>query len=214
MQIKICGITQMANAVQIAALAPDMMGFIFYAHSPRVVVADTAKDIIKNIPRTLQTVGVFVDEAPHIILNIVRHTGLTALQLTGTTQIDCARALKSLGFNGTILGAFAGTAENLAMLSAAPDLPFDFLLFDTASAAHGGTGRAFDWGVLQDYRGNIPFFLSGGIGPENIADAQAVRHPMLRGLDLNSKLESSPGIKDIARAQSCIETVRHSAMNA
>ena len=213
MKIKICGLANADNAAQIAAFAPDYVGLIFYLPSLRAVTLDNARKITDILPPTVCAIGVFVDETAEAILNTAEQVGLGAVQLCGVTQIACARDLKSHGFDGKVLGAFAATAENITFLSAVTDSPFDFFLFDTPSPSHGGSGRAFDWDALQNYRGQTPFFLSGGIGPENLADALAVSHPMLCGLDLNSKLEDRPGMKNIGMTQTCIETLRFSANN-
>ncbi len=205
LKIKICGLADAENAAAVGALVPDYIGLIFYPPSPRAVTLETAAQIRTAAPAP--AIGVFVDEAAEQIIATAFAIRLSGVQLCGTTQIACARELRAQGFAETILGSFAATAENIAMLSA-PDLPFDFLLFDTPSAQHGGTGQTFDWSLLHGYRGDVPFFLSGGIGSENIAQAIAFDHPRLYGLDLNSRLEIAPGIKDIQRAREAIEKIR------
>jgi len=208
MKVKICGLADTDNAAEIAALAPNYVGFIFYPPSPRAVTIETAKQIAARIPPNVTTVGVFVDENPRSIFTTAQSIGLSAVQLCGTTQITCARELKFLDFKETIFGSFAATPDNIVILSTARDLPFDFLLFDTPSAQHGGTGKTFDWAKLKNYHGIIPFFLSGGIGPDNLDEALAFTHPMLCGFDLNSRLEACPGVKDIDRTRACIEKIR------
>jgi len=208
LKVKICGLADVDNAAEIAALAPDYVGLIFYPPSPRAVTVDTAQQIAVRIPPNGMTVGVFVDEIPENILNIMQSVRLTAVQLCGAIQIICARELKSRGFTGTIFGSFAATTDNMAMLSTARDLPFHFLIFDTPSPQHGGAGTPFNWTELKNYRNTIPFFLSGGIGPDNLDEALALAHPMLCGLDLNSRLEVRPGVKDIDRTRASIERIR------
>jgi len=208
LKVKICGLADADNAAEIAALAPDYAGLIFYPPSPRAVTVESAKKIAARIPQQIRMVGVFVDETPENIFTIAQSVGLSAVQLCGTTQIVCSRELKSLDFKGTILGSFVGTPNNIAILSTVRDLPFDFLLFDTPSAQHGGTGKTFDWTELANYHGVIPFFLSGGIGPDNLDDALALTHRMFGGLDLNSRLEVHPGVKDVDRTRLCIEKIR------
>lgn len=215
MFVKICGLKDPSNAKAICSLEPDYVGLIFYPKSPRAVSVESAHEIC-DIARKdgIQSVGVFVDEDAAVIRDIQKKTGFTAVQLHGSTQVETAHSLRSLGFEGEIICAFA-IKGTLPVIHCSKD-NVSFVLFDAqhtpqgnAPLMHGGTGTSFDWDIIKDYSGSIPFFLSGGIGPENISLACEVKHPMLHGFDLNSKLESSPGIKDISLTKKCIQQVRN-----
>lgn len=180
--------TDGANIRAVEALGIDMMGFIFHAASPRC--AARVPDYLPSVRR----VGVFVDAPQSLILDRVRAFGLDYVQLHGNEDMEACRQLHGLGLR--LIKAFhIATAADLEGVLGYAD-SCDYFLFDTKSPQMGGTGRRFDWGLLRGYRDGPPFFLSGGIGPQSLAELRALSHPLLAGYDLNSKFESAPGVKD------------------
>ena len=190
MIIKVCGMREAENIRAADALPIQMMGFIFYPKSTRYVAKRP-----EYLPRNARRVGVFVDEEANHILRIAKEYGLDYIQLHGHESPGYCRSLRGRGLR--IIKAFpVATADDL-LATTAYEGCCDYYLFDTKSTQPGGSGQSFDWSVLQAYHGRTPFLLSGGIRPEQAAVVRALRHPLLAGIDLNSRFESSPGVKDI-----------------
>lgn len=206
MLIKICGNTTPENLAQVEALNPDLIGLIFYPKSLRYV-EEKLKDYEFRIP----AVGVFVNESLVNIHINANEYGLKHLQLHGQEAPEICASLRLEGFK--IYKAFG--IETAADLEKVKDYEgtCDYYLFDTKTPDHGGSGRSFDWQILKNYNRDTPFFLSGGIGPENIEEALKFSHPQFIGIDLNSKLEIKPGIKDIEQTKQIIETIRNHVRN-
>jgi phosphoribosylanthranilate isomerase len=171
----------------------DWMGFIFYAGSPRYV-SDEDEYFAAIQSCTKVKVGVFVNEQPEKILRKVAKYGLDYVQLHGNETPDCCRLLRDAGC--AVIKAFSISSEMDLRQTAVYESFADFFLFDTKGNKRGGTGKRFDWSVLEAYRGNVPFLLSGGIDLEHVRDLQTFAHPLLAGVDLNSRFELSPALKD------------------
>jgi len=186
MIIKVCGLTDNPESRAVAELdGIDMLGFIFYEGSSRYT------------ERTLSTakkkVGVFVNAALEYILEKINTHSLNAVQLHGSEPPEY---IKQLPKDIEIIKVFGiASAEDLEQTKAYEGLA-DMFLFDTKSPKHGGTGTAFNWQVLENYKGETPFLLSGGIGPESAEALRKFSHPKLAGYDLNSRFELAPKIKD------------------
>ena len=196
--IKVCGMRDASNIRAVEQeVSPDCMGFIFYPKSPRYVAAPP-----DYLPTACDRVGVFVNAELNFILDRVCDYGLHAIQLHGEESPEYIRRLRCRIPDRMMIikalsvgGPDSGEVETLT----APYLScVDFFLFDTPSAGYGGSGKAFDWSALQSYRGSVPFILSGGIGPGSLEELRAFRHPRCVGIDLNSRFETEPGIKDVA----------------
>lgn len=206
MRIKICGLKDPDNAQRVCEVKPDYIGLIFYPPSPRFIDDSVAQSICRSaLQNGVKSIGVFVNVEPEVILKKQAQIGFFGAQLHGENQMNTASTLRTLGFQGEIFAAISATQERVNTLPL--HAPFDYLIFDTPSQSHGGSGRTFDWSILSSYRG-IPFFLSGGIGLENIGEAFTINNPNMVGVDLNSKLETAPGYKDIALVTRCIEKAR------
>ncbi|MDR2886561.1 MAG: phosphoribosylanthranilate isomerase, partial [Bacteroidales bacterium] len=179
------------------------MGFIFYPRSPRCV-DDACVDAIRSCSK-LKT-GVFVNEQPEEILRKVEKYRLNYVQLHGDESPDDCRRLQDAGC--AVIKAFS--VSSAADLEHTQDYaPFvDYLLFDTKGSERGGTGKRFHWPLLNAFRGGIPFLLSGGIGPEHLADLHDFRHPLMAGIDLNSRFESAPAMKDAAGVEEFVRKLR------
>ena len=202
MNLKICGMKHADNLSAVVALVPDYLGFIFYEKSPRYFVNTLSPETVRALPATIQRVGVFVNAATDYVQPVADRYGLSALQLHGQEPPEQCEALRSMGY--TIFKVF-GVNQTFDFDQLTPYQPHvDAFLFDTATPQHGGSGLPFDWSVLSNYRLPIPFFLSGGIGLDNLDQAMKIDHPQLLGLDVNSRFETAPGRKSIHQLQQLI----------
>lgn len=198
MKIKVCGLKNNPASVAISQLPfIDYLGFIFAEQSPRFT-EETVSSLNK------QRVGVFVNASLETILFTAKKHQLTVIQLHGDETPELCRELKN---HFQVIKAFGIDKtvdfESLSVYESAVDT----FLFDTKSEQRGGTGIPFDWALLDRYQGSTPFFLSGGIGVESISEIQQFKHPFFAGIDLNSRFEIQPGVKDIERIQSFIQTL-------
>ena len=195
MKVKVCGMRDAENIRKVEALGINMMGFIFYPKSSRYVSNRPA-----YLPQKCKRVGVFVDATiEDIRLHIVDYS-LDIIQLHGHESTDFIRSLRSLcGDSITIIKAFnIATKEDLEATKPYEGL-VDYFLFDTKGKSAGGNGEKFNWNVLSNYKDNTPFLLSGGIGPDDAGRVKVFQHPKCVGIDLNSRFEIEPGIKDITK---------------
>ena len=189
MILKVCGITQKEQYQQLSQLGVDMIGLNFYGKSPRFL-----REPILVDESVVQNVGVFVNEEVDTILKKVTEFELDYIQLHGDESPDICNKLSAIR---PVIKAF-GLNEDIAFDRLADYEPFvEFFLFDTKSPQYGGTGKKFNWELLQQYRGERPFILSGGIRLEDIEEIKKIEHPGLRGIDVNSGFEISPGIKEM-----------------
>ena len=197
MKIKICGLREAENIKAIAALEPDYMGFIFYSKSPRFV-DDINKDILDEIPSHINKTAVFVDESAKRISALIEKYNFDFIQLHGKeTPAFC----KSLKDQAIVIKAFGINKDfDFSQLSTYRN-KVDLFLFDTKTDIHGGSGKPFDWGILDKYKMDIPFFLSGGLSLDNLEEVKKINHPQFYGVDLNSRFETEPGIKNIEQLQ-------------
>lgn len=217
MRIKVCGMKNPENIQEVAQLQPDYMGFIFYEKSPRFVGGS-----IPDIHSTIKKTGVFVNASLQFIQKKVKDFNLQAVQLHGQESPEFCRELKSFDIaclersrkaQNDILGKKTSShlVEIIKVFSLkdqfdfqelAPYLPVvDYFLFDTKGKLHGGNGATFNWDVLENYPFEKPFFLSGGIGLEEVEALQSFQQKNLPlyAIDVNSKFETGPGRKNIAR---------------
>lgn len=202
--IKVCGMRDADNIQAVDSLAPvDWMGFIFYPPSPRFVSHRPAV-----MPNRCKRAGVFVDAATEEIIDHQSLYSLDIIQLHGHETGDYCRQLRSTLPEGTSIIKTVQVFSPDDILQTAPfEGLTDFLLFETRCDSYGGSGQQFDWDMLHLYQGTTPFILSGGIGPSDTAKVQAFSHPMLAGIDLNSKFETAPAVKDIQTLTSFIDSL-------
>ena len=200
MEIKVCGMRERVNCQQLATtVVPDWMGLIFYPKSPRFV-EEKESDWISSLP--LKKVGVVVGEQQSVMREKISRFGLSALQLHGGETIDQVQELKaSIAVEIWKVISVGEGIDWKAMEAFVPHV--DRFLFDTASASKGGSGKRFDWGLLEDYPFDQGFMLSGGLTASHAAAIRdlADRIPQLLGVDLNSGFELAPGLKDISALQ-------------
>lgn len=196
MKIKVCG---MKNQGQVNAIdeITDFIGFIFYPNSSRY---------IENPPSSSgNRVGVFVNETTEVILQKVQDYQLNFIQLHGSeTPEQCREVKQSI----PVIKAFGiDQTFDFQQLNAYQDA-VDYFLFDTKTPLHGGSGKQFDWSVLDHYQLEVPFLLSGGINPDSIEQLQRFSHPQCIGIDVNSGFEIAPGNKDINQLKTFIEHIQ------
>lgn len=193
MIVKVCGMREAENIRAVEALGVDWMGFIFWEHSSRCVSQRPA-----YLPEKAKRVGVFVDAPLDVVCQHVEAFGLDVVQLHGSESPAFLHDLrKALAGDVLIVKAFSiATRDDLLQTSLYEGLA-DYFLFDTKAQLVGGNGRKFDWSVLAHYDGSTPFLLSGGIGPDDASRLSAFSHPRLAGIDLNSRFEISPALKNV-----------------
>ncbi len=198
MVIKVCGMRDAENIREVESLGIDLMGFIFWPKSSRCVSERPA-----YLPKC-KRVGVFVNEDIEIVKRTAKDFDLNLIQLHGSESPEYVRLLREW----KIIKAFnIASADDLKQTKAYEGLA-DYFLFDTKGKSVGGNGEKFDWNVLDSYRGNTPFLLSGGIGPEDAELLSHWQHPQCIGFDINSRFEREPGIKDINKIKTFINTIR------
>jgi phosphoribosylanthranilate isomerase len=199
MNIKVCGITQLKQLQQLDGLNIDFAGLIFHKESPRYVVGKISKEELQDTDFDLKKVGVFVNAGYDEIIDMVEDYGLDVVQLHGDETPELCEQLSE---EVEVIKAFAiGNGDTtIDELVAAYDEVCDYYLFDTASkeGLAGGTGEKFDWKLISKSKIEKPFFLSGGISVEDVAAIKSFRHPDYYGIDVNSRFEKSPGVKDMA----------------
>jgi len=207
------------NILEVGQLPVDWLGFIFYANSPRAVKPGLAKWLQEQEAALSgkKRAGVFVNAEIEEVLNGVHDFQLDLVQLHGEESPEYCQLIRNLMETTSMRKAQLMKAFQVGEI-------FDFnrvypyaahcayVLFDTKGKNYGGNGKQFNWALLQQYQGVTPFFLSGGIGPEDAAEVQAFRHPQLYGIDLNSKFETAPGVKDPALLKSFLKTLKNESL--
>jgi phosphoribosylanthranilate isomerase len=206
-KVKVCGLSDPSNVKEIAGIRPDFMGFIFYRGSARYVGEKYDPLLFKIVPSGIFKVGVFLNEKNNKILEISEKEGIDFIQLHGNeTARNCAE-LKSAGLK--IIKAFS-IDNDFDFNTVKVYLPFcEYFLFDTKHEKFGGSGKKFNWSKLEEYKSDRQFFLSGGIGPGDTAFAEYLFDKGLFGLDINSRFEASPGIKDVGLVDEFIKTIQN-----
>lgn len=196
--------TMPENIISISDAKPDYMGFIFYDKSPRSAHGINP-DIIKKISKKIKCVGVFVNESIKNIEKIMQQYALNVVQLHGKESPEMC---KELGTKYEVIKSISISSEEDIKDSYAYEKSCNYLLFDTKTPSHGGSGVKFDWELISNYRGNTPFFLSGGITPEDTERVSNISHPLLYGIDINSKFETTPGVKNVEACKNFILQIR------
>ena len=206
MIVKVCGMRDPENIRAVESLGIDVMGFIFWRPSSRHV-----GEVPSYLPRNCRRAGVFVDAALQDILAAVKDFRLDVVQFHGHETPEAISALKekAVALNPAvrIVKSLAVTGPEDLQQTASYEDVCDAFLFDAKGKLPGGNGRQFDWNVLRQYRGRHPFLLSGGIGPEDGPRIRAFDVPGCIGVDLNSRFETAPGLKDVEALRTFIETL-------
>lgn len=202
--IKICGITNVDDALAAVAAGADALGFNFYKPSARYVTPQKARQIIARLPLSVLTVGVFVnEESPETVRSIANEAGTTALQLHGDESPTYCDELATDRYVIKTL-----SVANDFEIEMVQDYEVQAIMLDTKhNALRGGTGRVFDWSIAREVNGVVPkLFLAGGLSPENIEVAIQTVRPY--AVDACSALEDTPGKKNHERMRAFVETAR------
>ena len=217
MIIKVCGMRDPENIREVGGLGIDWMGLIFFAGSPRKISVESGKvkgeseGILKNFQLStlnsqLKKVGVFVNASLDEMMETATTFRLDYLQLHGNETPEDCHALQKRGYS--LIKAFSvATADDLERTSAYEGR-VDYFLFDTKCDNYVGSGKQFDWSVLEAYHGETPFLLSGGLRPESAGAIRRFHHPRLAGIDLNSGFEIEPGLKDVGKLKRFIHDIK------
>jgi phosphoribosylanthranilate isomerase len=206
LKIKVCGMRDPENISGVIAALPDYLGFIFYPKSKRFVGFEPLSDVLSIIPDSVKKVGVFVDETPEKVLETVQIWNLDVVQLHGNESSEYCQQIQDSGI--TVFKAFSVDEQfDFEKLNAYSEV-CDYFLFDTKGQLPGGTGDKFNWQLLEKYKGDVPFFLSGGIDSDDIDAIRQFSHPQLFGIDINSGFEISPALKDVVKVRNFIFRIR------
>lgn len=200
MFVKVCGITNEEDALLAVAMGADAVGFVFAPGSPRQVTPALVRDILRRLPSDTMTIGVFRDERPERVVEVVNKLGLTGAQLHGREPVSEARAIRArVRF---LIHAFAAGDPALA---SAGNSPADVILVDSPTP---GSGRVFDWTLAEGAPGGVRLMLAGGLDPANVA--AAIRRVRPWGVDVSSGVETfaGSGHKDPRKVRNFIETAR------
>lgn len=203
--MKICGMKIPENIQAVAALEPDLMGFIFYQKSPRYA---EPLDLVtlNSLPKSIKKIGVFVNESLEDILTIATKYNLDGVQLHGTELVMMCKELRKAGF--IVIKAFPVAEAYNFKVTKSYEGSCDYFLFDTKTDAYGGSGLKFNWGMLEEYVGETPFLLSGGIAADDAEAILKIDHPKFAGIDLNSKFEVKPGLKNVELLRGFLKEIR------
>lgn len=201
MKIKICGITNLEDALHAVECGADALGFNFYKRSPRYLSPEAADEIIAELPATVVKIGVFVNSSRDEINDIARQANLDAVQLHGDETPEFVARIKSDGI--AVVKAIHASDP-----SAALEYDVEEFLLDTPSTSYGGSGEAFDWAIAAKFKEVVPdFYLAGGLTPDNVADAIRAVHPT--AVDVCSGVEVYKGKKDPEKVAKFIKVVRN-----
>lgn len=201
MIVKVCGMREPDNIRDVEALHPDMMGFICWEKSPRYVAA-----VPSYLPKC-HRVCVFVNSSINYALQMADSFKADYLQLHGSETPDFCQELKQATGLKIIKAISIANSTDIEKSKEYQGVA-DILLFDTKCASVGGSGVKFDWSILDSYSGPTPFLLSGGIGPDDAESILSIKHPMFAGVDLNSRFESAPAMKDVLKLKEFITEIR------
>lgn len=208
MKLKVCGMRYLTNVKDLESqVRPDWMGLIFYAPSPRFAGEKGDSEISKI---SLKKVGVFVNEPTDSIIRKIEDFGLSGVQLHGEETVGQVQEIKEK--SGLEVFKVFKVKDEMLWSDLESYLPWvDYFLFDTYTKDHGGSGKTFDWGVLRDYPFEKPFLLSGGVDIDQVQAISELKKklPQFAGLDINSKFEIEPGLKDIAKVREFKEELKN-----
>ena len=205
MIVKVCGMRDAENIRQIDEIGGvDWMGFIFYPRSPRHV-----STVPNYLPQHCKRVGVFVNSSIEEIAKRADEFGLDIVQLHGNESSEYIVNLRNaIGENVQIIKMIQIETEDDIRHTEQYEGLADYFLFETRCKGYGGSGKQFDWDILQQYSGNVPFLITGGIGAEDADKVKAFSHTNFIGIDLNSRFELSPAIKDSTLIDKFIKQIK------
>lgn len=196
LRLKICGLRQKENIEQVLELQPDYIGFIFYKKSKRYVEKFVDNFKLSTNSNALKT-GVFVNASFDELQKTIKNYQLKAIQLHGEETPELCQKIKATGVE--VIKVFSVDDDFYFEKTKPYEVHCDLFLFDTKGKLPGGNGYTFNWKILENYKGDTPFFLSGGIGLDSVESLKNFRHPKLYGIDVNSRFEIEPALKDVEK---------------
>ncbi len=207
--IKVCGMRDAANIADIALLPIDYMGFILYPKSPRFIfkIQNAIRSVLSE---RIKKTAVSVNLSQQLLLDVVNEFNFSAVQVHGKESPEYCNFLKKEKPELTIFKAVGVDAHFDFNSLTDYRNEIDFFLFDTKSEAHGGTGKKFSWHVLDSYKLEKPFFLSGGISLDDVETLKLFNHPQCVGYDINSRFERAPALKNVELVAQFINNVVNS----
>ena len=206
MIVKVCGMREPQQMKALEDMGVNLMGMIFFPKSPRFV---DGEDVCSGcLPKNIRKVGVFVKADLATVVATVKKYNLSFVQLHGGEDVDFANLVKKHTGVGIIKAVSVSGVDDVRNLPTEWECAADYMLFDYKCVGYGGSGQQFDWAVLDEYKLNLPFLLSGGIGPDDAEAVKKVNHPKFAGVDLNSKFEISPANKDIEKVKEFLSKIR------
>jgi phosphoribosylanthranilate isomerase len=207
LKVKICGLREPENIRAVGVYRPDFMGFIFVSDSPRSVERVSRAAILAGVPAGVERVGVFRNASHGEVVKRVEEWGLDGVQLHGEEDGAYLRELRRMLPTQRILRAVSIRSERDIEALNVEKRVVDCVVLDGPSA---GSGESFEWGWIERYPLDIPFFLAGGVGPESMQQVLELKGkvPLLAGIDCNSRVEITPGVKDPEKVRKVIESVR------
>ena len=200
MIVKVCGMRDSENIRAIEQTKADLMGFIFHPKSPRFVAS-----LPEYMPKKQKRVGVFVNASLEQILAKAQKFSLEYIQLHGDEPPAFCSELKNRGLK-VIRAQRIANADDI--IRAESYNMADLMIFDTKTELYGGSGKKFNWQLLENYKGCVPFLLSGGIRSDTFEEIKAFFHPQFAGIDLNSGFEISPALNDVGKLNNFIEKIK------
>ena len=207
LKIKICGMREPSNIMDVADIKPDMIGFIFYPGSPRYAGETLKPEDLIFLPEQIRKVGVFVNSDPEKIKLTVRKYSLDLAQLHGDETPETCQLLNETGIN--VIKAFNIKDRQDFRLFEKFIKCTSYFLFDTSTSKYGGSGRKFEWELLDNYDLGHPYILSGGIAPGDELNIRKIANPSFYGIDLNSRFEIRPGLKNVEKLKLFISGIRN-----
>lgn len=210
-KVKICGLSSPESVQAAVDAGADFLGFVFFARSPRAVTARHAAELARSVPRRVAKVGLFVDADDAAIADVLAHAGLDHLQLHGAETAERVAQIRAR-FGLPVIKAVSIACREDIGRARSYEAVSDMLLFDakppqTKDALPGGNGLVFDWTLIAGQTWTRPWMLSGGLDAGNLGEA--VRISGAKMIDVSSGVESAPGIKDISKIRSFVETAKH-----
>lgn len=205
MLVKVCGMRDAENIRQVDELGTvDWMGFIFFPRSPRHV-----SEVPTYLPQHCKRVGVFVNASTEDIVSRIQTLGFHLVQLHGNETPEYIASLRTaIGKEVKIIKMIQIASTEDLNKTLQYEGAVDCFLFETKCNGYGGSGKQFDWDILQHYKGKTPFLITGGIGAEDAEKVKAFHHPQFVGIDLNSRFETAPALKDITLIDNFIKQLK------
>lgn len=205
MLVKVCGVADNTCLTALQYSGVDLIGLIYYPGSPRYAV-DKVDPLIANRIKNVKLAGVFVDASKNEVMEFANEYSLKVLQFHGDESSEYCKSFRK---EFTVIKSFGITDVNSFKKCDDYNGCCDYFLFDTSSQHKGGTGRKWDWRMLENYDGKTDFILSGGINNDDAHLLRSVTHPSFAGVDINSRFEITPGVKDIMMVNAFTDSLKN-----